>query len=451
MKEDNRKLLLEIARDPEFAGAYRNVLSGMDVDHDYSAQAGAHRAARAQAEKLGPAKRRKKPDMQLPEPWSGDIERCRILFIGNHPPVDEWGKCPTAGVWGKSSSSVWGDDEVVDFFAKRFQKFARRDPAGGRWEIMDEAGAMRYCGYRSPTWELCYNGARVLLGGKVIPGVDYAVTDIAHCKTKRYNCMTTAKCMTTAYIESQSDRWLRRIIKAAEKLEYVWVYGEPAKKVVEYEYFKGEDQEFYREIPASDGNGRELTFIFWRDPTEFIHPGVSSFEGVSRVLVSWGSLKERGCGGGPKSRRSCYLDVCEQIAASGDFYCSRSRAPAPASLRIWPKNVVCAVDPKVMMGGKRLSVRGVCLKKKMSEDRYMIRVYSSQRHNESLLNKLQSAIGEIYPAVIEEDFCTNQSGSAYSYPAHIDIVELDRTDDISLITEICQYISSALEDCKFWK
>jgi len=244
MKDETRKLLLEIARDKEFASAYAVAIDDVCQGRGKTRRDGAYRAAYAHAEELHKAGYDKPSDMQLPEPWNGDIENCRVLFVGINPSVSPDEKYPMPG---------WTDDEIADYFERRFPVYAKRGPKGGKWETMRVDGMMKLGDHRSPTWELCYNGAKVLLGRDVVPGKDYALTEIVHPKTRK------ADCLTLDYIRLQGQKWMGSILSAAKNLEYVWVYSVPAKTAIEQMYFSGKEQEYYKVITPEGG---KIGFIF---------------------------------------------------------------------------------------------------------------------------------------------------------------------------------------------
>jgi len=50
-------------------------------------------------------------NFQLPEPWNGDLENCKILFISSNPSINRKENYPL-GNWNKS--------DITDFFINRF-------------------------------------------------------------------------------------------------------------------------------------------------------------------------------------------------------------------------------------------------------------------------------------------------------------------------------------------
>lgn len=93
-------------------------------------------------------------ELQLPEPWNGQIETAPILFVSWNPSWNPNETFPT---------SAWADERIISFFRTRF-------------EHTDQA---------SQTWREMQGIATHLLGRTSRPGVDYAVTDAVRCKSQK--------------------------------------------------------------------------------------------------------------------------------------------------------------------------------------------------------------------------------------------------------------------------
>jgi hypothetical protein len=112
------------------------------------------------------------PDLrQVPEPWSGRLSEVRILFVVANPLLDPDERFPSAD---------WDADALQDFFDNRFEK--RSKP----WTL--EVSRVLLCdgSYSNAvhTWTEIRNRAGELLGREPLPGVDYAITDLVHCKSR---------------------------------------------------------------------------------------------------------------------------------------------------------------------------------------------------------------------------------------------------------------------------
>lgn len=108
-------------------------------------------------------------DFQLPEPWRGQIDRARILFVGSNPSIgdDRYAlqSSPEAQVWDSQQRAFGGGSRpyIIDGI--------RTTKANGMPDRV-----VRY-------WSSIRARARELIPGAV-PGKDYATSEIVHCKSK---------------------------------------------------------------------------------------------------------------------------------------------------------------------------------------------------------------------------------------------------------------------------
>jgi hypothetical protein len=108
-------------------------------------------------------------NFQVPEPWRGQIDKARILFIGSNPSIgnDRYAlQCsPETQVWESQQLAFGGGSRpyVIDGI--------RTTTATGSPDRV-----VRY-------WSSIRARARELIPGAV-PGQDYAISEIVHCKSK---------------------------------------------------------------------------------------------------------------------------------------------------------------------------------------------------------------------------------------------------------------------------
>ena len=112
-------------------------------------------------------------DHQVPEPWSGDILRARVLFVSSNPSISLTAQFP---MWS------WPDEWITDYFANRF--------GGGRKQwILDGKRPLQsdgtYAATPSAFWAKVRARAAEILGSDARPGTDYALTEVVRCKSKR--------------------------------------------------------------------------------------------------------------------------------------------------------------------------------------------------------------------------------------------------------------------------
>lgn len=147
-------ILLEIARCPEI----KNCLSG----HSKHPCAKIVRSQETQ----DPS------EFQIPEPWSGRIETAPILFISSNPSISTEEIFPTLR---------WEDEAIADFFQNRF--------GGGKqpW-IIEGTNSLRKDGNHGQ-WTRFWAGvkgrAKEIMERNPIPGIDYALTELVHCKSRQ--------------------------------------------------------------------------------------------------------------------------------------------------------------------------------------------------------------------------------------------------------------------------
>lgn len=154
--------------------------------------------------------------MQIPEPWIGDIENARLLFIGINPHLDHNEKYPRLSdpFWGDGTN--WRRRRVEDFFEKRFDPslaYTRRDTEG-RFQAMLNDGrwskAVKYWGY------LHRQAIIALESTNVTPGVDYALMEGVCCKSGNQADIPDYRCCC---------QYWQPILRLARNVERVVIVG----------------------------------------------------------------------------------------------------------------------------------------------------------------------------------------------------------------------------------
>jgi hypothetical protein len=103
---------------------------------------------------------------QVPEPWSGHLLKAPILFLSSNPSISSTEEYP------RSSST---EAQLENFFSARFDGHWMRD---NRARNTDGT-----YGKKVPYWSSIHGRAAELLGRDARPGVDYALSEIVHCKS----------------------------------------------------------------------------------------------------------------------------------------------------------------------------------------------------------------------------------------------------------------------------
>jgi hypothetical protein len=152
---------------------------------------------------------------QVPEPWSGQIEQAPILFLSSNPSIGSDEDYPT---WD------WSYSELHDYFNYRF--------GGGRkqWIIDGTKSLLKDGTYSRSTrfWAAVRQRAIELLQRNVSPGIDYALTEIVHCKSR-------AEIGVEESQEQCVEAYLLRVLELASA-KVIVVLGTPARQVIQSQF-----------------------------------------------------------------------------------------------------------------------------------------------------------------------------------------------------------------------
>lgn len=176
---------------------------------------------------------------QVPERWSGRIGESPLLFISSNPSISEDDVFPTGS---------WPDDAVLDFFAHRFG-------GGQRAWIRDGTKGLRRNGvYGKATmfWAGIRRRASELLQREAIPGIDYALTEVVHCKSRAEVGVAEASATCAA-------RYLGRVVGAAHAPVLI-VLGAHARSAVASEFGVPSDVDVAGPVEIG-GKERMVTFL----------------------------------------------------------------------------------------------------------------------------------------------------------------------------------------------
>lgn len=113
---------------------------------------------------------------QPPEPWSGLIESAPILFLSSNPSIDE-------SRLEEYPEADWEINRVRSFFNFRFN-----GGQGGFDYVQDGVRPLLKSGEYGRSvafWGAVKRHADDLLGREAVPGVDYALTEVVHCKSRQ--------------------------------------------------------------------------------------------------------------------------------------------------------------------------------------------------------------------------------------------------------------------------
>lgn len=179
---------------------------------------------------------------QIPEPWSGHIDDAPLLFIGSNPSYWETEDYPTR-------TPDWSEEHLDSFFTRRFEDGWVKDGVYGRFA----SGA--YSNRATRYWASIRQRARELLQRDPRPGVDYCMTEVIHCKSRRQKGVGAA-------FDRCCAMYLRRILEASGAKVMV-AMGYYAAKGVRTTLKLGEDRAVVG--PVSVGS-REVYIAFVPHP-----------------------------------------------------------------------------------------------------------------------------------------------------------------------------------------
>lgn len=134
-------------------------------------------------------------DFQVPEPWNGDIQGARLLYLSSNPSISEIEEYPQ---WN------WQDGQINDFFHNRFGGGVKSWVSEGKYALAKDGSYLPATAY----WSEIANRSSELFGRQVVPGIDYALTEIVHCKSRNMIGVESA-------INECGARWLLRVLQVS--------------------------------------------------------------------------------------------------------------------------------------------------------------------------------------------------------------------------------------------
>lgn len=157
-------------------------------------------------------------DRQVPEPWVGHLGTAPILFLSSNPSISQIEVFPTGD---------WADAALVDFFDGRFDE----RPNGKAWIRNGTQTRLRDSEEREYSRSVAFlaavrRRASELLERPAVPGIDYCLTEVVHCKSAGERGVREAT--TTC-----AERWLEPVLSASPA-PVVVVLGSVAAEAVQH-------------------------------------------------------------------------------------------------------------------------------------------------------------------------------------------------------------------------
>lgn len=168
---------------------------------------------------------------QVPEPWSGPLNKAPILFIGSNPSISKNSKCPTRND---------NDKYIYDFFTKR---------------LIDKNSNRYWCAVSGMVEELLPKKKIQQDKNKY-----YALTEVVHCKSKKEKGVRKARSIC-------SKLYLLDIIKASNAKVIVSLGKHAEKAINDLFDLSAEGGEIYS-IPCGKGRREKhkLYVVFLAHP-----------------------------------------------------------------------------------------------------------------------------------------------------------------------------------------
>lgn len=154
-------------------------------------------------------------EYQIPEPWSGHIDKAPILFLSSNPSIGSDEDYPR---WS------WSDIAIDDYFNNRFGSGQKAWIKHGTKTLLKDGSYSKVVRF----WAAVRLRAIELLERQVEPGSDYAITEIVHCKSWK----------EIGVIEAEKEcvsKYLKKVLEIAAA-KVVVVLGTRAKEAIINEF-----------------------------------------------------------------------------------------------------------------------------------------------------------------------------------------------------------------------
>lgn len=200
---------------------------------------------------------------QPPEPWSGRIESAPILFLSSNPSIDESGQ-------EEYPEDDWTPEKSRAFFRFRFGG----GPDGSNPIVNGVRPPLKDGGVGGSVafWGAVKRHAHDILDREPLPGVDYALSEVVHCKSRSEVGVKNA-------LDECTGRYLDRVL-GLSPAPLLIVLGTLAREGMAIRY-----PELFPERPDF-GQVREEAIGGWRRVVAFMpHPNAHMKRQIHDLLL----------------------------------------------------------------------------------------------------------------------------------------------------------------------
>ena len=195
-------------------------------------------------------------DFQLPEPWSGKLSLAPVLFLSSNPSISSTEQYPT---W------TWSNEMVADYFENRFCGGIKQWIRDGKYGLRKDNTYSKAVAF----WSSVRKRAEELYTREVLPGLDYALSEVVHCKSRQEIGVRKAA-------NYCSERYLDKIFEVSNAVIIV-ALGDIAKVAIKAMYNVTDDASTMVESVMMGGQERTIVFL--------PHPNARKKRTLRRVLT----------------------------------------------------------------------------------------------------------------------------------------------------------------------
>ena len=182
-------------------------------------------------------------DFQVPEPWSGQISLAPLLFLSSNPSINLSEYYP---LWS------WSNESITDYFIHRFGTGKRIWVRDGKYSLQKDNSYSQSVAF----WASVRQRATELFNRNVEPGIDYALSEVVHCKSKQEIGVKSA-------VMQCSELYLNKVFSVSNAI-IVIVLGDIANDAIKSIYnLSGDNQQVLKPVQLGQ---RERYIVFLPHP-----------------------------------------------------------------------------------------------------------------------------------------------------------------------------------------